>query len=59
MKKYFPGSTTKNEYCAYRDTTPQVLKQSFENKIIFNKRKLNEFINLIHQIDSKSLSFEI
>jgi ankyrin repeat protein len=59
MNKNFPHSINKHEYSAFRYTAPQILKQSYENKVIYNKRKLNKLIHLVNLFDSKGLSFDI
>jgi hypothetical protein len=59
MTRNFPGSNSKNEYSAYRNTKSQVLKEIHGSEVVYNKRKLNEFPNIINQIQSESIKQKV
>ena len=61
MKKQFAFSyvNKKIEFRSYRQTAPQLLKRVYEGNIIYNNRKLHEFIFIIQKIKNKDLRFEI
>ena len=59
MTRNFPGSNSKNEYSAYRNTKSQVLKEINGSEVVYNKRKLNEFPNIINQIQSEGIQQKV
>ena len=68
LKKMFPSWTIQENgiimFESFRDTALQDLKRIIKNKndeteIKFNKRKLNEFLNLVKKINSNELSVKI
>ena len=61
MKILFKFSKVNNEviFQSYRTTAPQSLKEVFEGKAIYNKRKLNEFIHLVSKISNPKKRFDI
>ena len=59
MAKNFPGSETENKYSSYRNTAPQVLKELIGDQVVYNKRKLTEFPNLMNKMESQSLQNKI
>jgi hypothetical protein len=69
LKIMFPNYETKGDqvtFRSYRETEKQTLKivvtaknTASEEKIIYNKRKLTEFLNIVEKLNSDELSFEI
>ena len=56
----FDKNLTNGNYMAYRNTKPQEMRVNCENGgIIYNHRKLNEFVNVIKMLQDKEKKIEL